>query len=153
MSGFVGNAPAQPFNLTNDGFWPDIDAAHLRERQRIGSNVTNARLEEAAVAAMISVNRELRTLKLRYMAEGADTLADVPAAQIQEESELVHTYRRAIYSTASAEVAERYRTYSATNSGAAKGEEEEQSADDYRRDARFAIRDLLGISRTTVALL
>lgn len=153
MSGFVGNAPAQPFTLTNDGFWPDIDADHLRERQRIGSNVTNARLEEAAVAAMISVNRELRTLKLRYMAEGADTLADVPADQINNESELVHTYRRAIYSEASAEVAERYRTYSATEAGAAKGEAEELSADDYRRDKRFAIRDLLGISRTTVELL
>lgn len=153
MSGFVGGAPAQQFTLTNDGFWPDIDADHLRERQRIGSNVTNARLEEAAVAAIISVNRELRTLKLRYMAQGAETLADVPADQIQDESELVHIYRRAIYSTASAEVFERYRTYSATNSGAAKGEKEEQSADDYRRDARFAIRDLLGISRTTVELL
>lgn len=153
MSGFVGSAPAQPFILTNDGFWPDIDAAHLRERQRIGSNVSNPRLEEAAVAAMISVNRELRTLKLRYMAQGHDTLVAVPAEHIQDESELVHTYRRAIYSTASAEVAERYRTYSATNTGAAKGEEEEQSADDYRRDARFAIRDLLGISRATVVLL
>ena len=153
MSGFLGNAPAPDFTLTNDGFWPDIDAAHLRERQRIGSNVTNARLEEAAVAAMISVNRELRTLKLRYMAEGADTLADVPAEKIQNESELVHTSRRAIYSTASAEVAERYRTYSATEAGTVKGEAEELSADDYRRDARFAIRDLLGISRTTVVLL
>lgn len=153
MSGFVASAPAQPFTLTNDGFWPDIDANHLRERQRIGGNVSNARLEEAAVAAIISVNRELRPLKLRYMAQGHETLKDVPAEQINNESELVHTYRRAIYSTASAEVAERYRTYSATNSGAAKGEEEEQSADDYRRDARFAIRDLLGISRTTVELL
>lgn len=153
MSGFVGNAPAQPFTLTNDGFWPDIDAAHLRERQRIGGNVTNARLEEAAVAAMISVNRELRTLKLRYMALGHDTLEAVPADQINNESELVHTYRRAIYSEASAEVAERYRNYSATEAGAAKGEAEELTADDYRRDKRFAIRDLLGISRTTVELL
>ncbi|MFK4072719.1 head completion/stabilization protein [Ectopseudomonas khazarica] len=153
MSGFVGNAPAQPFTLTNDGFWPDIDAAHLRERQRIGGNVTNARLEEAAVAAMISVNRELRTLKLRYMALGHDTLEAVPADKINNESELVHTYRRAIYSEASAEVAERYRNYSATEAGAAKGEAEDQTADDYRRDKRFAIRDLLGISRTTVELL
>ena len=153
MSGFVASAPAPAFTLTNDGFWPDIDANHLRERQRIGGNVTNARLEEATVAAIISVNRELYTLKLRYMATGAETLATVQADQIQGESALVHTYRRAIYSTASAEIAERYRTYSATNSGAAKGEEEEQSADDYRRDARFAIRDLLGISRATVVLL
>jgi hypothetical protein len=153
MSGFVASAPAQPFTLTNDDFWPDIDAAHLRERQRINGNVSAPRLEEAAVAAMISVNRELRPLKLRYMAQGYDTLEDVPADKIQNESELIHTYRRAIYSTASAEIAERYRNYSATNTGTAKGEEEEQSADDYRRDARFAIRDLLGINRTTVELL
>ena len=102
---------------------------------------------------MISVNRELRTLKLRYMAQGHDTLEAVPADQINNESELVHTYRRAIYSEASAEVAERYRNYSATEAGAAKGEAEELTADDYRRDKRFAIRDLLGISRTTVELL
>lgn len=153
MSGFVASAPAQPFTLTNDEFWPDIDANHLRDRQRLSGDVSPPRLEEAAVAAMISVNRELRPLKLRYMAQGYDTLEDVPADKIQNESELIHTYRRAIYSTASAEIAERYRTYSATNSGATKGEEEEQSADDYRRDARFAIRDLLGISRTTVEML
>ncbi|MDF2073200.1 head completion/stabilization protein [Pseudomonas mendocina] len=153
MSGFVASAPAPAFTLTNDGFWPDIDANHLRERQRIGGDVSNPRLEEAAVAAIISVNRELYSLKLRYMAQGHDTLSAVPADQIQAESALIHIYRRAIYSTASAEVAERYRTYSATNSGAAKAEEEDQSADDYRRDARFAIRDLLGISRSTVVLL
>lgn len=153
MSGFVASAPAPAFTLTNDGFWPDIDANHLRERQRIGGDVSNPRLEEAAVAAIISVNRELYSLKLRYMTQGHDTLSAVPADQVQSESALIHIYRRAIYSTASAEVAERYRTYSATNSGAAKAEEEDQSADDYRRDARFAIRDLLGISRSTVVLL
>lgn len=153
MSGFVASAPAQPFTLTNDEFWPDIDANHLRERQRIGGNVSAPRLEEAAVAAMISVNRELRKLKLRYQAMGHAALEDVPAEQIQGKSELVHTYLRAVYCTVSAEVAERYRTYSSTNTGTAKGEEEEQSADDYRRDARFAIRDLLGINRTTVELL
>ncbi|MGA4473864.1 head completion/stabilization protein [Ectopseudomonas chengduensis] len=153
MSGFVASSTAQPFTLTNDGFWPDIDANHLRDRQRVGGDVSNPRLEEAAVAAMISVNRELYSLKLRYMAQGHDTLAAVPADQIQSESALIHIYRRAIYSTASAEIAERYRTYSATNSGTTKAEEEDQSADDYRRDARFAIRDLLGISRSTVVLL
>lgn len=153
MSGFVGSAPAAGFTLTNDGFWPDIDAAHLRERQRIGSNITNPRLEEAAVAAIISVNRELRKLKLRYQAKGYTDLDSVPADEIQNESELVHTYKRAIYCTASAEVAKRYKTYSATDAGAAKAAAEDQGADDYRRDARFAIRDLLGISRTTVELL
>lgn len=153
MSGFIAGGTPQAFTLTNDGFWPDIDADHLRAAQRIDANVTAARLEEATVAAMISVNRQLRTLKLRYQAEGHESLEAVPADHINDESTLVHTYRRAIYSTTSAEAAERYRTYSATDAGKAKADAEELGADDYRRDARFAIRDLLGISRTTVELL
>lgn len=153
MSGFVASAQAPAFILTNDGFWPDIDANHLRERQRIGGNITSARLEEAAVAAMISVNRELNLIKSRSMAQGDNRLVDIAADQVAGKSILVHTYLRAIYSTTSAEVAERYRTYSATDTGAGKSEAEEHSADDYRRDARFAIRDLLGISRTTVESL
>ncbi|ERI52175.1 head completion protein [Pseudomonas sp. EGD-AK9] len=153
MSGFVAGGTPQASTLTNDGFWPDIDADNLRAAQRIDASVTNARLEEAAVAAIISVNRELFKLKLRYLAEGHDNLAAVPADKVKDESVLVHTYRRAIYSTTSAEVAERYRSYSATDAGKAKADAEELGADDYRRDARFAIRDLLGISRTTVELL
>lgn len=153
MSAFIAGGVAAPLTLTNDGFWPDIDLADLRDAQRIASSVTNGRLETAVVAAMISVNRELSTRKLRYQAEGHNHLDAVPAEKIAELSVLTHLYRRAVYSAASAEVAERYRSFDATNSGAAKAEEEEPTVDDYRRDSRFAIRDLLGISRTTVELL
>ncbi|QTS88885.1 head completion/stabilization protein [Ectopseudomonas khazarica] len=153
MSAFVGGGDNPAFTLTNDGFWPNIDGDDLRAAQRIGADVSNMRLETAAVAAIISINRELRPLKMRHLAAGHDILQAVPADQVNGTSELVHTYLRAIYCTTSAEVAERYRNYDTTNSGTAKAEEENTSADDYRRDARFAIRDLLGISRNTVELL
>lgn len=153
MSAFIAGGVAAPLTLSNDGFWPDIDLADLRDAQRIASSVTNGRLETAVVAAMISVNRELSTRKLRYQAEGHTHLDAVPADKIAERSVLTILYERAVYSAASAEVAERYRSFDATNSGAAKAEEEEPTVDDYRRDSRFAIRDLLGISRTTVELL
>ncbi|MBS7660569.1 head completion/stabilization protein [Pseudomonas lalucatii] len=153
MSGFVAGGAPQAFTLSNDGFWPDVDADALRAALRIDASVTNARLEVAAVAAVLSVNRELKAPKLAWQAEGHATLAAVPADQVNGQSELLALYRRAVYCTTAAEVAERYRSFDATNSGEAKADELAPSADEYRRDARFAIRDLLGVSRTTVELI
>ena len=153
MSGFIATGTTEAFTLTNDGFWPDIDADYLRASLRMDGTVSNARLELAAVNAMLSVNRELAMLRAEYMAEGYATLADVPAAELQGLSGLIHLYRRAIYCTAGAELAERYRSFDATAAGNQRADELTPSIDEYRRDARYAIRDLLGITHSTVELI
>lgn len=153
MSGFVAGGSSAPFTLSNDGFWPDIDADHLRAAQRIPANVTNPRLEVATVAAMISVNRELKAHKLQWLAAGHATLADVPAEQINGQSSLLILYQRAIYCSTSVEVSERYRSFDTTNSGDKNAEELTPTIDELRRDARWAIRDLLGIGRSTIELI
>ncbi|MGX2951352.1 head completion/stabilization protein [Ursidibacter sp. B-7004-1] len=48
---------------------------------------------------------------------------------------------------------ERYRSFDSTKEGADKAQEYENSVDDLRRDARFAIRDLLNINRWTSELI
>lgn len=153
MSGFVAGGPSAPFNLVNDGFWPDIDANELRAAQRIDSTITNARLEMAIVNAMLSVNGDLVHRRAEWIAAGHATLADVPSLKVNDVSGLVHAYNRAVYSAVSAEVAERYRSFDATNSGEKKAAEEVDSIAEYRRDQRWAVRDLLGIGRTTVELI
>ena len=153
MSGFIATGTAEQFTLTNDGFWPDLDADHLRASLRMDGTVSNARLEVAAVNAILSVNRELKQLKAQHQADGYATLADVPGAQLQGVSGWVHLYRRAVYCTAGAELAERYRTFDATAAGNARADELTPSIDEYRRDARYAIRDLLGITHSTVELI
>lgn len=154
MSGFIANGGgAEPFTLVNDGWFPDIDADHLRAAMRLDGSITNARLEVAAVNAMITVNRELAAYKAREQANGYAALVDVPAVAIKGESELVHLYRRAVYCTAGAELAERYRSYDATADGNQRADDLTPSVDEYRRDARWAIRDLLGAVRTTVELI
>ena len=105
MSGFIATGTAEAFTLTNDGFWPDLDADHLRASLRMDGTVSNARLEVAAVNAILSVNRELKPLKAQHQADGYATLADVPGAQLQGVSGWVHLYRRAVYCTAGAELA------------------------------------------------
>lgn len=156
MSAFVAGSPiptAQANELANGTFWPVIELNHLRAALRIDASVTDARLELAAVAAMLSVNRELSPWRTTQIAAGFNTLADVPAEQIAGHSEHLHHYRRAVYSATAAEVCERYRSYDTTGTGDRKAEDLQFNIDEYRRDQRFAIRDLLGTSRTTVELL
>ena len=154
MSAFIAaGGSTAPYPIVNDGWFPDLDGQHLRESLRLDGSITDARLETAAVNAVIEVNRELKAWKAQQLAAGNASLADVPADAIQGESQLLHLYRRAIYCSAGAELAERMRDYSATGDGAERAEALTPTADEYRRDARWAIRSILGIAHTTVELI
>jgi hypothetical protein len=150
---FVATGTVTDHTLANDGWWPDIDAGHMRETLRLDGSVTDMRLEAAAVNAMLSVSRELAEFKARHLADGAASLADIAAPEINGESSLVQLYRRAVYCTAGAELLERYRSYDTTNAGSDNAEQLTPTIDELRRDARWAIRDLLGITHSTVELI
>lgn len=154
MSGFIatGNTD-EPLVITNDGFWPDIDVVHLRESIRLDGSITDARIEVVTVNALIQVNSELVSVKLEHVADGYSTLAAVPAPKIKGESNFIHLYRRSIYCSVGAELAERYRSYDTSVEGNKNADELTPSVDEYRRDARFAIRDLLGVGHSTVELI
>lgn len=153
MSAFVASGPVTGGHINTDPFWPSIDLEQLRGTLRIDNSVTAARLETAVIAAAINLNRELRLWKANQEAAGYTTLADVPDDKINDVSVQSHLYRRAIEAGTGAEICERYRDYSATNTGGDKAEETAPTIDDYRRDLRWAVRDFLGISRTTVELI
>ena len=154
MSGFIaGGDTSAAYPISNADFWPEIDGEQMRAAMRIDSSVTDDRLEVATVNAMIEANRELATYRAARQAEGHATLAEVPAEQIKGKSQLLHLYCRVIYCGALAELIERYNSFDATNSGEQKVTEEESSPDQLRRDARKALRTILGISQATVELL
>ncbi|MBO1539602.1 head completion/stabilization protein [Pseudomonas sp. OA65] len=153
MSGFIAGGTVASGLINTDPFWPSIDLDQLRATLRIDASVTAPRLETAAVAAAISVNRELSEWRAIQQASGHTELADVPGEKINDVSVLVHLYRRAIEAATGAEVCERYRSYDSTNSGNQNAEDLTPNIDDYRRDLRWAVRDLLGINRTTVELI
>lgn len=158
MSGFIpgGLTPSTPVpgvHINSEPFWPSIDLDNLRETLRIDSSVTPARLETAVIAAVISVNRDLAVWREAQQAAGHDSLESVPSGKVQGQSQLVYLYKRAVECAAGAEVCERYRSYDTTASGNKKADETEPTVDDYRRDQRWAVRDILGTSRTTVELL
>lgn len=153
MSGFVASGTTPDAHINTDAFWPSINLEAMRAALRIDSSVTPARLETAVIAAAIGVNRELAKWRATQQAAGHATLADVPGEQINDICEFVHLYTRAIQAAAGAEVCERYRSYDSTSSGDKNAADLQINIDDYRRDQRWAIRDLLGVGRTTIELI
>lgn len=157
---FIANepatTPAEPANaatVTNDGFFPDIDLDNLRVTMRLDGTVTYERLRDAAVSAIVEVNADLEAWSADQVSAGAATLADVPAKQIGGESVVLTRYRTAVYRLAKADLSERYRGFDATKSGSAAADDQEETVDDHRRAARWAISAILNKPRTTVELI
>ncbi|PWE46669.1 head completion/stabilization protein [Pseudomonas prosekii] len=153
MSGFVAGGKATSGHINTNAFWPSINLDEVRGTLRLDASVTAIRLETATVAAAISVNRELAQWRVTQQSEGYATLADVPAATVKGVSDFIHLYQRAIYAATGAEICERYRSYDTTNSGNQHAVDLTPSIDELRRDQRWAVRDFLGLGRTTVQLI
>lgn len=149
-------APSPPSSgprVEHDGFYPGVDLTHMRETMRIGEVVTQARLTEVAKVGMVATGRELRRWRAVQVAAGAATLDAIEAEQIDFENVLIVSYRRAVYSYAAAELAETHRDITATGDGADRGEQKALTADEHRRNATYAIRDILDVERVDSELI
>ena len=156
-TGFLATNPTpaatEEGDITSAPFWPAISLCALRDTVRLDGTVTTARLKHAVIDAITSVNRDLADWRRAREAEGVATLAAVPGEVINGESAYLHSYRRAIYAMTRANLLERYTDYSATGDGVKGADAKIISSDDLYRDARFAIRDILGTTHITVALI
>lgn len=155
MSFVVAAPPADPPEtaIESGTFWPSIEPGDIRAAHRIDSTVTPARLRDALIEAIGAVNVELAAWRGAREAEGRATLDAVPADEIDTESINVHRYRRAVGCMAKALLQERYRDFDSTARGDKKADVLENPIDDLRRDARWAIADILGVGRTVVELI
>ncbi|MDB5724996.1 MAG: 31, BuPhKS14 gp31 [Novosphingobium sp.] len=162
MSAFV-SSPAAPssantdvagtYMVVADGWYPPIDMVLLRKAVKIGADVDDERVKDAVITAMIAVGIELMLWKLAHVDAGVEQLEDLPGDMIAGAKIIVHLWRRAVYSFVAAELAENSRDISATKDGADRAEEKALTADDHRRNGIHAIRDMLGVGRTTVELI
>lgn len=153
-------APAATETLVaNDGFFPDVDPADLRDTQRLDGTVTAQRLQAEVVAAVIAINSQLDAWRSERVAEGfatldaIDAIAGKPVAKIGGKSALVQLYTRAVYCTAHAVLIERYRNFDATATARKDDDVARPGAEELRRDALWAVNDILGKRRTTVELI
>ena len=142
-----GSTSPNPAIVENDGWFPDIDLIHMRDAMRLDGTVTNPRLTQAIVEAIIHVNQELVGWKATQQAAGTTSMDAVPAPSVNRESTFVIHYRRAVYSTAKADLIERYRDIDTTASSLADKKSmdwQHDAPEDQRRNAHWAIADILG---------
>ncbi|SLK09652.1 head completion/stabilization protein [Novosphingobium mathurense] len=149
----IDQAPVAETTVANDGFFPDIDPAAVRDAARIPTSITPARLRAAILGAIMSVEIDLRVWAAARVAEGYTTLAAVPATQLDGQSVQLIRYNRAVALFTKAELIERHRDFDTTSAGSKQADELDVSIGELRRDAMHAIRDILGKSRTTVDLI
>lgn len=156
MSTFLAKPPAATIVLgiiTNDAFYPGIDLTDLRESTRLDATVTNERLQNAVSAAMIQVNGQLRAYQSTQLERGFNHLSDVPSTSINNESVLITLYKRAVYCTVQADLNERYSDYDTTAADKKDANINDHIAELQRRNAQWAISDLVGRGRCTVELI
>lgn len=160
MSGLVVKTAVVPgtpaiveLPVINDGWFPDIDPATLREEYRIRDNVTAERLRKAIIGAIMTVSNQLAVWQTAHLLAGRASLGTVPAAIIDGKSRFVLLYARAIGAYVKAELIEGFRDIDTTTAGQRQAEELEPSIVELRRDAIHAVRDILGRGRTYIELI
>lgn len=137
--------------IKNNGFFPDIALNDVRNSMRADGTVTNERLKFAVIEAMASVNQDLALFRQKH--PEASQLADCLEEQLNGENLLEQRYKRAVFCLSLANLNERYRSFDTTPNGENNAERLEETINDLRRDARFAIRDIQGMSRISVRLI
>lgn len=158
MSGFVASAPAQPTTdpgdtIANDGWFPDVSMADTRNAMRLDGTITAPRLRAALQAAILHVNQQLAGFSAAQQAAGFDTLAEAGADNtLDGQPRWVLLYLRAVMCTAKADLTERYRDFDADNDNS-RARDSESMIDEQRRNAQWAIRDMLGQRRTVAELI
>ena len=161
MTGFVARPPvaeveappAPETTVINDGFFPDVEPAAVRDHARIPSSITPARLRAAILGAIMAIEIDMRAYAAAQMAAGNAKLADVPAAQLDGRSVQLLRYERAVALYAKAELIARHPDFDTTGAGDSRADETTPTIGELRRDAMHAVRDMLGKTRTTVELI
>ncbi|MCU5773080.1 head completion/stabilization protein [Erwiniaceae bacterium BAC15a-03b] len=146
-------APETPQLIRNTSFWPDLDLADFRSAMRTDGTVTTGRLRQAVLTAISEVNAELFDFKARQLVLGFLRLADVPAEELDGESQRLQQYRRAVWCWTRANLNERYQDVDATGAGAKRGEALDDATDELWRDARWAISHLQDAPHSIVELI
>jgi hypothetical protein len=95
MTGFSFNAPTTmpDESISNDGFFPNLQLNLIRESVRLDGSISNPRLKDAAIAAMLEINEQLRSLKFK-----ASALSELATSTIDGKPNTELLYLRAIHS-------------------------------------------------------
>lgn len=156
MSDFIAIATANEtdhMEISNIPFFPAINVNDFRNTQRLDGTITTPRIKTAIIDAILTVNEDLYSWRLAKQMNGINSISDLTDELINGESKFVILYKIAVYSWANALLNEQYINFDATAKAKSDIIPDVESTGNLYRNARNAIRDILGKSRSTMELI
>ena len=153
---FTGSSDAryQDTEITNDGFWPNLNVGDFEKRRGIPAAQDPERITIALVNAMAEVNRALAKLKLQYLEQGHQRAAEVPVTPIiNGKNRVVIQYESAVNARAKADLLPDIATVHTKDKGDHLADRSTDTRDDLMAESQRVIRNMLGVSRSSAALL
>ncbi|MBB5320478.1 head completion/stabilization protein [Marinobacter oulmenensis] len=149
----AGGETESTATVDNAEFFPPLKVAEFRAAMRVDGTITDGRATHALESALYDVNQQLATWAAEKQEAGAASIDAVQPPPWLPAGAYQRLYLRAVYATAKASLIERYRDYDSSGEGDNKADKLDPVADDYRRDAAWAIADITGRRRATVELI
>ena len=143
-----------PDAIASTAFWPEISIKQYRATMNVDKTVADIRVKAALINGIATTNAELKGFRLAALQTGITKLADIAADEVID-GETLHSqnYRRAVFNFAHVDVLEQYATFAATDASSTRADAKQVQADDYRRNAYYAIADILGRQRCDSELI
>lgn len=140
--------------ITNDGFWPDVNAGDFERKRGTPAAQDDERIAFAVANAVASVNLELEMLKANYMAEGIAKASDIEAFPvIDTKNRVVIQYESAVFARAKADLLPDFSTVHQKKEGDHLAERSPEIKSELLAEAARIIRHMQGLKRSSMELI
>ncbi|WP_153446907.1 head completion/stabilization protein [Vibrio algicola] len=149
-----GTPTYQDTEITNDGFWPNLNAGDFERRRSTPMAQDAENIQYAIVAAIDSCNIELELLKADYLENGINSAADVTTgATIAGKNALCIQYERAVFARAKADLLPDFATVHQRDAGKDLAERSQETKNELLAESNRIIRNMYGKTRSTVTMI
>jgi hypothetical protein len=140
--------------ITNDGFWPDINAGDFEKRRGVPMNMDKESIAYSLAAAIAQINIELVNTKSKYISMGEITASSIEGQpQIGDKNLLVILYEKAVFARAKSELLPEFATTQTKEAGENIAMNQSAMRDQLLAESQQHIRAMICKGRTGIELL
>lgn len=144
----------QDTEITNDGFWPDVNAGDFERLRGTPAAQDDERIAFAVVNAIASVNLQLEALKAKYQTQGIAKAEDIQAfPMVNNKNRIVVQYQSAVFARAKADLLPDLSTVHQKKEGDHLAERSLETKNELLAESERIVRNMLGKGRASVELI
>ena len=149
-----GQTAYQDTVITNNGFWPDINAGDFEKRRGVPVDLDKGSIAYSVASAIAQINIELAGKQTTYQYAGYATANAVPGQpKVGDKNLLVILYEKAVFARAKSELLPEYATQQTKEAGENVASSQADIRNQLLAESQQHIRAIKGESRCGVALL